>query len=65
MKFSCTRCANSGFCCEDHTDAPMGHRLGSGAECGGAGIPCPICNTAEPPYPSNRRRHVSGEWIEE
>jgi hypothetical protein len=48
MKFSCTRCGNSGWCCEEHTEAPIGHRLNRGAECGGAGIPCPICNTAEP-----------------
>ena len=36
MKFTCQRCANSGWCCEDHTDAPQGHALGSG-ECSGAG----------------------------
>jgi hypothetical protein len=64
MKFNCERCANTGWLCQEHPEAPQGHRLNRGGECGGAGVPCPICNTATPPYPSNRRRHVSGEWIE-
>jgi hypothetical protein len=63
MKFDCERCLNSGWCCEDHTEAPEGHHLASGGECG-AGVSCPICNTASPPYPSQPRRHVSGEWID-
>ncbi len=48
-------------------DHPMDRQFFNGkavVECGGAGMPCPICNTAEPPYPSSRRRHISGEWIE-
>jgi hypothetical protein len=28
-------------------------------------IPCPICNTGSPPFPANRRRHISGEYIDE
>jgi len=63
MKFHCERCGDSGWCCEEHPAVPMGHRFERGGECGAAGIPCSICNTAEPPHPSNRRRHVSGEWI--
>jgi hypothetical protein len=65
MKFNCQRCGNSGWCCETHTEAPQSHALPTGGECSGAGIPCPICNTGEPPYPSNRRRHISGEYIDE
>jgi hypothetical protein len=44
----------------------MDHRLADDAACGGVGLNCPICNTGSPPYPSQtRRRHVSGEWIDE
>lgn len=65
MKFDCERCGNSGWCCEEHVEAPQGHTLPSGEMCIGAGIPCPVCNTAEPPYPAQPRRHFEGEWIDE
>jgi hypothetical protein len=62
MKFNCQRCgAIPDGVVEEHTDAPQGHVLPSS----GAGIPCPICNTGDRPYPADLRRHISGEYIDE
>ena len=41
----CARCDASRWVCESHPDRPFS---GSRAcTCGGAGIPCPVCNPAE------------------
>lgn len=42
---TCTRCAGTGWVCEDHPDKPMEHD-----SCGGAGAPCPMCNTMATEY---------------
>lgn len=39
----CGRCAGTGWICEDHPDLPPPHA------CGAALMPCPICNTEDPP----------------
>ena len=64
MKFHCERCDDTGWTCEIHPHLAKDHLI-IGGQCDGTGIPCPICNTAVPPYPSNKRRHISGEWIED
>jgi hypothetical protein len=41
----CARCESSRWICESHPDRPFsGSRACS---CGGAGIPCPMCNPAD------------------
>ena len=41
----CARCDNSRWVCESHPDRPF---LGALAcTCGGAGIPCPVCNPSD------------------
>lgn len=41
---SCPRCHGERWVCEDHPDQPMTHE-----DCSGVGMPCPTCNTVEPP----------------
>src|SRR5712671_6606140 len=41
---TCRRCFNLRWVCEDHPDQPIHHD-----DCGGAGVPCPVCNTGRPP----------------
>ena len=36
---NCARCQDTHWVCEEHPDKPMDHD-----GCGGAGMPCPICN---------------------
>lgn len=43
---TCSRCADTGWTCEEHPDKPMGHN-----GCKGAGDPCPLCNTMATPRP--------------
>jgi hypothetical protein len=44
MKF-CATCDNGRWVCENHPDRPwLGDRA---CTCGGAGMPCPICNRTE------------------
>ena len=46
----CKQCGGTGWVCENHRDRPWGavsHRPDA-CECG-AGAPCGICNTSEPP----------------
>jgi hypothetical protein len=64
MKFNCTRCENTGWICELHPELARDHLI-TGGHCDGKGRPCPICNTGSPPYPSDLRRHLSGEYIDE
>jgi hypothetical protein len=48
----CLRCDDCGWLCEKHTRRPwLGDRA---CDCGGAGMPCPACNTPDnddPPRP--------------
>jgi hypothetical protein len=48
MPYACTLCHDTHWVCETHPDKPRNH-LVNGAECGGAGDPCPWCNREEPP----------------
>jgi hypothetical protein len=41
----CQRCRGEAWICEVHTDQPEGHD----EQCAGPGIPCPECNTTNPP----------------
>ncbi|MBR0855685.1 hypothetical protein [Bradyrhizobium liaoningense] len=44
MKF-CARCDNARWICENHPERPwLGERA---CDCGGAGVPCPICNRTD------------------
>jgi hypothetical protein len=47
---NCFRCEDGGWVCENHADRPW--EGPHACECGGAGMPCPICNKlgeSEPP----------------
>lgn len=48
----CPLCDGEGWICEAHPYEPEGHD----PECSGPGIPCPECNTTNPP------RHPLG-WV--
>lgn len=39
----CEHCNDECWVCEAHDDQPMDHLL-DGKRCGGAGMPCPVCN---------------------
>jgi hypothetical protein len=56
----CVLCADTGWVCENHPRLPWGGR--HGCNCGGAGMPCPPCNTvdegAEPRLPEGFKTEV-------
>ena len=41
----CSRCGRTGWVCEVHDDRPWDGKNACG--CGGAGMPCPICNPSD------------------
>ena len=45
-KFSCLNCEDNRWVCEEHP-----HRNWNGGDgcCGGAGMPCPLCNAGDVP----------------
>jgi hypothetical protein len=43
----CALCEDCGWVCENHPRRPWGGA--HACECGGAGMPCPECNSGEPP----------------
>jgi hypothetical protein len=45
----CLQCDGTGWVCENHIDQPWDGI--HGCTCGGAGAPCPKCNSASPDYP--------------
>lgn len=42
----CPLCHGERWVCEEHPDQPVDHD-----GCTGAGDPCPVCNTSDPPRP--------------
>ena len=44
----CLQCDDTGWVCENHLDQPWDGI--HGCTCGGAGAPCPKCNSASPDY---------------
>lgn len=46
--WTCRRCQGERWMCEAHPDLPSDH---DPAACAGPGVPCPDCNTSEPPRP--------------
>lgn len=44
---TCTNCGGERWVCENHSNMPWTGELNEC--CGGAGMPCPACNTASPP----------------
>lgn len=44
--YRCLNCMDQRWVCEDHPHVPWDEGEGC---CGGAGIPCPMCNTERPP----------------
>lgn len=47
MTFTCLNCEDDRWVCENHAHVPwMG---GDGCPCGGAGMPCALCNAGSPP----------------
>jgi hypothetical protein len=51
VKQLCAVCDNTGWVCEDHPDRPyeMFSGRADACRCGGAGMPCPECNSGERP----------------
>jgi hypothetical protein len=45
----CSRCASTGWVCEDHPDRPWDGPKARGY--GGAGMPCPSCNVSNEDNP--------------
>jgi hypothetical protein len=42
---NCPHCAGDGWVCENHPERPWeGSRLQNACTCGGAGMPCGLCN---------------------
>ena len=47
---SCRRCGDTGWVCENHRTRPWGGASDHNDACAcGAGAPCALCNTEEPP----------------
>ncbi|MEO8596430.1 MAG: hypothetical protein ABI759_24135, partial [Candidatus Solibacter sp.] len=46
-------CGGTGWVCEDHDNKPWGDASTSddACHCGGAGMPCPMCNPSDPDNP--------------
>jgi hypothetical protein len=42
----CQRCRGARWVCETHPWRPWGEVEGA-CECGGAGMPCPLCNASD------------------
>jgi hypothetical protein len=42
VEFACKLCRDRRWICEAHPDQPMDHD-----GCGGAGMPCPMCNAGD------------------
>lgn len=47
----CAQCQDQFWVCEEHPSRPYGYAVG--CKCGGAGMPCPVCNE---PAPGKRPR---------
>jgi hypothetical protein len=50
---TCSRCADTGWICEEHPDKPMDHE-----GCVGAGMPCPLCNPSDRDHPPDVSRII-------
>jgi hypothetical protein len=46
FKSVCGRCTDTGWVCEAHPERPW-----ELCDCGGTGMPCPLCNASDPPKP--------------
>ena len=48
----CSNCDRTGWVCETHPNRPfkMFSKRADACECGGAGVPCQVCNTGCSPY---------------
>lgn len=57
---SCNNCADSGWVCENHADRPWDGVSDDlrACLCGGAGMPCPVCNLSDPPSPPTGSVHI-------
>jgi hypothetical protein len=44
LQMICGTCQGARWVCEDHPDRPWGSTHPNGCRCGGAGMPCPVCN---------------------
>jgi hypothetical protein len=50
----CILCADTGWVCENHPRRPW--EGPHGCDCGGAGMPCPVCNMADEDATANAER---------
>lgn len=50
MPFTCPRCRDAGWLCEEHPDSPAPHGI-----CNAAQFPCPDCQTDPPQLPAGGR----------
>jgi hypothetical protein len=61
----CERCDSTGWVCEAHDDQPWQSGATSRpCKCGALGVPCPSCNTSDPPNTSRMgfRIMLSNKW---
>jgi hypothetical protein len=52
LQMICGTCQGARWVCEDHPDRPWGSTHPNGCRCGGAGMPCPVCNNKEGERPA-------------
>jgi len=58
---NCGTCQGARWVCEDHPDRPWGSNHPSACRCGGAGMPCPVCNEPmgeRPEMPAGFTSHI-------
>jgi hypothetical protein len=58
----CGTCQGARWVCEDHPDQPWGSDYPGACRCGGAGMPCPVCNGSKkgerPAMPADFTPHL-------
>ena len=61
----CGTCQGARWVCEDHPDRPWGNSHPNSCRCGGAGMPCRVCNVPNegerPALPTDFTPHIDVE----
>ena len=59
---NCENCQDEGWVCEGHHDVPFD---GNNKCCGGAGIPCKLCNESDQYNPPRMQKDMEILWTKE